>query len=488
MKITTKAFASTRHRGKSRRNKAPLHRTFAAAVISDRTRFIVFAGFILLVALTGGGSRPDIQSLLILRPAAVLFSAYALFTITMGQLREVRAPLLIVASLMLLALLQLLPLPAAIWTDLPGREVVTEAGVLVGMDELQRPLSLDPNRTWNTFFALFVSLAAIGLAAIQAPAWRRLIIPMLVGVALLSAIVGFLQAITGNNLQFYSVSHRGFPTGLFANKNHQSVMLLWLMIGGCWLAAMADPRRLSPKSAMFGALATILVLFPLLILTGSRAGLMLALPALLLCGWLLLRAPAAREILRRASGGTRVIVAAVGVLMIAAILFVLGVVASSDRQSSLSRLFQGNAAGDLRWQYLSIFQQMALDFLPFGSGFGSFESTFNIYEPADMLTAHYMNQAHNDAIQLVIEGGLPAVAILVAALAWFTLRIWRMWRSSLPEHGRLALFLGGSIALWLAASLVDYPLRTPLASLLIATLTAQLAMLSSGHRAGGTGR
>ena len=430
----------------------------------------------------GGGSRSDIQSLVVLRPAAVLFSFYALFCLTAEQLRQVRVPLLLVAALMTLALLQLIPLPAAIWANLPHREIVAEASALVGMGDFARPLSLDPDRTWNTFFALFVPLAAIGLAAIQSPDRRRLTIPLLMAVGLLSAILGLFQVVGGDRLQFYRIAHHGFPTGLFANKNHQSIMLLWLMLAASGLAATTNSRRLSANAAIGGAIASILVLFPLLVLTGSRAGLLLSIPALALCGWLLLRAPATRTILRRAGGRARLVIGLAAAAVITPLLFVFGVLAVSSRQTALSRLFEIDAGGDLRWQYLSIIKQMALDYLPFGSGFGSFEKAFNAYEPADMLTSVYMNQAHNDPLQLVIEGGLPALAILLVALVWVALRLRQRWRSSHPHARTQALFLGGSIALWLAASLVDYPLRTPLAAMLIAVLTAQLSLPSVDSR------
>jgi len=470
-----------------RRVKPAWYMSLGALLVSDRARFVALACFMLLVAATGGSSRADVPSLVLLRPAAVLFCAYALFTVTAGQLREARAPLLAVLALMLLALLQLVPLPAGIWTDLPHREVMAQASDLVGMNGQSRPLSLDPNRTWNTFFALFVPLAAIGLAAIQAQARRRLIVPLLMAVGLLSAILGFLQAI-GGGLQFYDISHRGFPTGLFANKNHQSMLLLWLMLAGSWLATTADPRHHSVRAVSGGALALILVLFPLLVLTGSRAGLLLSLPALLLCGWLLLRASATKDILRRAGRRAKIVVGLAIAVMVAPLVFVFGVLALSGRRTALSYLFEANVTEDLRWQYLSLFWRMILDYLPFGSGFGSFENTFNMYEPAGMLTTRYMNQAHNDLVQLLIEGGLPALAILLAALVWVARSGWRLWRSPQRDGRADAAFFAGSIALWLAASLVDYPLRTPLAAMLVAALTAQLGFRSTELRSGRGGQ
>lgn len=454
---------------------------FGAALVSDTARFTAFGGFVLLVALMGGSSRSDVVLLVVLRPVAVLLFAYAVLAAQAGQLRAVRGPLLVVSALMVLALLQLVPLPVSVWSALPHREVVAEASALAGLGDVARPLSLDPNRTWNTFFSLFVPLATICLVAVQAPVCRHRIIPLLLAAGLCSAALGFLQAVGGGGFYLYEITHRGFPVGLFANKNHQSIMLLWSMLAGSWLAARTAGEKHSSKAVVGAAFALVLILLPLLILTGSRAGLLLALPVLLLCGWLLLGTPAMKGIIRKATGRAKLVIAGAVAAMAAPLLFVFGVLAMSDRQSALTRLFEEDAGGDLRWSYLPIFPRMVSDFLPFGSGFGSFERVFDMYEPADMLTSRYMNQAHNDPLQILIEGSLPAAAVVVVGLAWLGHRLWIVWRRG-GEGRPAAVFHGGSIGIWLAASVVDYPLRTPFGALLVAALTAHLCFLSTAAR------
>ena len=452
------------------------------AIVSDRARFAAFCCFALFVALTGGGSRSDISTLIVLRPAAILFTVYPLLLVTRAQLREVRVPLGVVVALMALALLQLVPLPEALWSRLPNRDVLVQISAIAGMEGLARPLSLDPNRTWNTFFALFVPLAAICLFAIQAPRHRPQAVAVFMAIGLLSALVALGQALGASNLYFYDITHQGSPVGLFANKNHQAVLLLWLMVAGCWLAAVADPRRHSANVTIGGSVALILVLFPLLVLTGSRAGLLLCAPTLAICGWLLMSAPGLANVRAWAGNRARLVIGGIGAILVTPLIFVLGVLAFSDRQTALSRLFEIDAAEELRWRYLPLFGQMVLDFLPFGTGFGAFENVFYMYEPSETLSSRYLNQAHNDPVQLIIEGGLPALAILAVALAWFALSTWRLWRSRNPGDAQAAVFLGGSVLLWMGASFVDYPLRTPLAAALVATLTAHLSFLSTGLR------
>lgn len=462
----------------------PWYARAGAVLVSDNARFIAFAVFMVLVALMGGGSRADIQSLVILRPAAILFLAYALFCITAAQIRQVKVPLLIVGGLMLLALLQLMPLPAVIWTNLPHREPIAEASALTEIGDVFRPLSLDPNRTWNAFFALFVPLSAICLAAIQAEGQRQRIVPLLLSVGLLSAAFGFLQAIGGEGLKLYEVTHRGYPTGLFANKNHHAVLLLWSILAACWIAARADSRGNRGNTALGGAIALIVIAFTSLILTGSRAGLLLSLPVLALCGWLLLRTEIMTRFLKQQGRRARLVLGGAAALVLAPLVLVFSLLATSGRVTAVHRLFEKEVTEELRWTHLQMFVQMAEDFMPLGSGFGSFESVFRLYEPAETLSTRYMNQAHNEPMQLIIEGGLPALAILALALLWIGRACWQLWSSRTKGARAMAAFFAGSIALWLAASLVDYPLRTPLAAMLVATLTAQLSFLSTSSRLG----
>lgn len=480
LRVSTKQsiYSSGTQRRRSRR-RASRSKRIVAALASARGRLIAFFGFVLLVALLGGSSRPDVPGLIVLRPLAVLFCVYAFLVASREQLRSVLAPLLLVGSLMALALLQLVPLPPSVWSSLPGRELVAEATILAGLDDVWRPLSLDPNRTWNALFALFVPLAAVCLVGAQERRAQAPVLWTLLGVALVSAALGFLQAIGGSALHFYDVSHRGYPIGLFANKNHQAILLLWLMLAASYLAGTTVLRRHSANMAVGSALAAIAVLFPLLILTGSRAGLLLSLPTLAGCAWILLDSPVTSAFLRRGGRQAKLLFAGGLAVVIGVVAVIFAVLALSDRRTALSRLFDLSAGEDLRSLYFPRFLDMIRDYFPVGSGLGSFENAFNIYEPVEHLTTRYMNLAHNDPIQLLIEGGLLAAAIIAAGLFWLARAGWRLWRSPRQTSSTMAIFYCGSIALWLAAGIVDYPLRTPLGATLFVCLTAQLSILST---------
>ena len=63
--------------------------------------------------------------------------------------------------------------------------------------------------------------------------------------------------------------------------------------------------------------------------------------------------------------------------------------------------------------------------------------------------------------KLVIEGGLPASAIALAALFGFARGLARMARAEDAPVARTVFWLSVA-AIILAASLVDYPMRTPI--------------------------
>lgn len=481
-KMRRRSGGASTFRSGSKKSKASTAQDLFSLFRSDRVRFAVLVAFMLLVAFCGGSSRTDIPALVILAPASLLAVTYAALHLTIEQVRIVRGPLIFVSALILWALLQLLPLPEAVWRSLPYRDVIASTSGYIGAETAIRPLTMAPGRTWGSVFGLFIPLAAISLVAIQSDRYRSLVVQVLAAIALVSAALAILQAIGLRGLRLYQISHEEFPVGLFANRNHQAVLLLWLMLAGSWLAASPPARSGSSKIVLGGAIGLLVTLFPLLLLTGSRTGLALSAPVILISGWLILRSPSVQKFSSRAAVRQKLLPIVAGLAVAVVLLVTFYALAASDRQTGLARLFAADAAEDLRFAYLPVLLKMVRDHILFGVGFGAFESSFNIYEPASMLSSRYMNQAHNDVLQIVMEGGIPAIMIFLCGIIWVALVCGRLWRSG-ERHGVVAaIFLGSSVVLWVGASVTDYPLRTPLAAMLLAALTARLCFLSTPTR------
>ena len=75
----------------------------------------------LLTVLLGGGSRDDIRSLLLLRPLTALAFVAALMLASSEARARGQSLLILVGAVLLAVLIQLIPLPAGLWSSLGGR-------------------------------------------------------------------------------------------------------------------------------------------------------------------------------------------------------------------------------------------------------------------------------------------------------------------------------------------------------------------------------
>ncbi|WP_286711549.1 O-antigen ligase [Sphingomonas sp. 67-41] len=415
------------------------------------------SGFLFFVFLLGGGSRDDIGSLVILRPVAVIACGYALWTLNADTARHYRAALAIAVAGMVLVVMQLVPLPPAVWTTLPGHGIVSDIDRTAGLGALWRPWTMSPTGTWNALFALFVPLAAL-LLGIQLPREDQFrLLGVIGGLGLLSALVGLLQTLGPANgpLYFYQITNNGFAVGLFANRNHAATLLACIFP---MLAVYASIER-SAEVARFRSWAALMLaaaLLPLILVTGSRAGLLLSVIGLGLAA-LLHRRPSAPG---KGNARSRYLIYLLVGLALAGI---VALFALSSRAPALQRLFTEEPGEEFRIPLWSTTLATAMKYFPMGSGFGSFSDVFQIDEPDSMLVPTYANHAHNDWLELLMTGGLPAVLLFAAAfllLCRWSLRAWRSGTTASRETQFARL--GSAILLLLAAaSIGDYPLRVP---------------------------
>jgi O-antigen ligase len=425
-------------------------------------RFWVLVAFVALVFLMGGGSRDDVASLVILRPACALFAAYALTVARPGDFAQLRVPILLLLALGAWMVVQLIPLPHGLWSALPGRAAIARNDVLAGLGDIWRPLTLSPAKTMNSLGSLVVPITGLLLYGIQRDSDRHKILPIILILASTTALVGAAQKAMGGGgpLYFYEMTNLGEAVGLFANRNHNAVFLATTLLIGGYL--FSERRRLKTGGAasikpMLIAGACLLVISMLLI-NASRAGLLIGMLAIGL-GVALYVAGGQRE----HDGHGRVplmswlpVAGVIGVSMIgAAILFVNA--ASFDRLVTLS------IAEESRTQVFPQIVAMAKDNWLFGSGFGSFEYVYRQYEVSQFLREDYLNNAHDDWLQWIIEGGLPAILIALGFAVWLlraALEHWRVRANNAPRTQMVAMALGVLLLLLLASAL-DYPLRVP---------------------------
>lgn len=441
------------------------------SVFADgRSRQLTLLGvsvlFTILLVFGGGASRGDALSQPIVWLASILALAVTVGTGALPGSAVREMPFALLLTCALLVVVQLIPLPPAIWTLLPGREIYADVAVVSKIAQPWRPISLTPDLGWNSFLSLLPPLAAAATFTTIGDARGRTI-DVLLAVGLLSAILGLAQISGGSGgpLRFYAVTNNDSAVGLFANRNHQALLLVICLPA---LAAWSRLGKANRQARRFRSIIALLAGFfilPMVLATGSRAGAVLALLALAASALMMLGSRGSEfepRVYKDRPGLLKWV--AIGLGLIASMAAVLIV-----RSPAVDRLFASNALEEQRTQLIAPLTDMALAFFPFGSGFGSFDATYRAFEPDSLLTQTYMNQAHNDLAQLFIEGGIFGVAILIWLLIWVTRRSMLHWKqaqrlSSARLMGRLGSVV---VTLILAASLVDYPLRTPLGAVLL---------------------
>lgn len=426
---------------------------------------------ILLVGLAGGSSRPDAVQLLLLRPASVLLLGYALWHWSRGDMPSVRAPLTLLLLLAGWIAFQLIPLPPSAWMHLPGRELAVATTKLAGTSGDWYPMSLAPGRSWNTLVSLILPLATLILAGSMSPNERRMIMLPLLVLGGMSLLFGFAQRLgpPDGPLYIYAITNTGTAVGLLANRNHQAVLLAAL-IPVMAVYVLSAIRITVPM--LVSLLIASLIIFVGVTLTQSRIGFLLLILSMAIT--LALTSGRIARMLTQMTGRfirrRTLVVASVGIAALAALPIIL------VRVDIFARLAQITAS-EFRVNLLPVYWQMITDSFPTGIGFGAFERVFQIVEPFDALRPAYLNHAHNDLAEWVIEGGLVGVLILAGFVLWWVSAAYAALLNGLENNDGTALAGLMVTLILLVASLVDYPLRTPTGMVL---MTIGCAWLSAG--------
>lgn len=420
--------------------------------------FWILAGFLTLIFLTGGSSRSDVLPLFILRAAAILVIAYGLMAFRSSHWRTYWGLLALTAATLLLVLTHLVPLPPAVWHALPQHAIVRAIDETADLQNQWRTLSLVPSASQNALYSLSIPIATLLLAIQLNTVDRFRILYVVLCLSCCSAIIGLMQS-AGYPISLF---HAGADTktieatGLFANRNHQAALLAAMLPMLAVVARVFRGAAVSPKlfRAVIGGAGVAVVI--LLIVTGSRSGLALGAIAiaftlfygLLDLDWMAKVSKRRAVGLRLAIGGLLVLVAGIITVVTA-------------RSLAFGRL--GRLTDDLRPQLWASITAILPDFLPWGSGIGSFVEVYRSREPMELLREQYINHAHNEYLEVALTAGIPGICLLLTAMFMIFRALWMNREGDQPISALARL--GGTIIVILGcASVTDYPLRTPLLS------------------------
>ena len=430
----------------------------------SRSRVIVAPAY-LFACLILGGSAQGIWQNMILQAAGIAIIAWAAVDRNEEALSPFARQLLSLALIALVVvLLQLIPLPPALWDHGGPRHQIADGFRALGLSVPWQPLSVAPSATLDTMFKAIPGLAMV-CAMVRLKAYRpyslavALIAGTLAGIALGAMQLGSGDAPT-SPLYLYPDTSFGKAVGFFANADHMATLLLValpFLAAAVAAARSASMQRYSAAIALAAGLS--LVVLAGVALNGSLIAVTLVLPVLAMS--FLIVMPSGSH-LRIWLFGLALLLLAGAVVVVETTAIGSGTVGTHATNAVQSRA-----------ELLVTTLRAISDFLPWGSGLGSFASVYPLYENPMQVTTTYVVHAHNDYAELVLELGAAGILLILLFVAWWAVAVWRTWQT--VEAGPFARAATIASAAILVHSLVDFPLRTAAISACFGMCLALLA-------------
>lgn len=404
--------------------------------------YLLYA-FVLIGVFLGGAPNSANWRIMAIAALASVLIPVAIAGGALDRFRMLSRPLrLTLIAVPLIPLLQLIPMPAGIYSALPGRDLAVRVFDLIGAGNSWRPLSLVPRDTLLVFAMMLAPAASFLATLVLDKDGRRRTIQVFLVAAILSILIGVVQFGTkGSSLDFYDTAHRGSLLGFFANRNHQGLLIA---IAGVF--ALSAVKVYFKDRTMALSVSALLALVFLIAAIGtlSRAGIGLTVIGLAAAGIALH--------LRRVPRWP--ILATGGAVVFSGIYF-LGF--SSTVQQAVDRFSQVEENG--RWEIWQKTIPLLEQYFPAGAGMGSFTTVYPPIEQLEDVNPLYFNRMHNDYLELLVEAGLPGLLVVGLLLGLVGMRFLKLAQSKV-QLGTHALAGGIVILLVALHSIVDYPLRT----------------------------
>ncbi|WP_306120551.1 MULTISPECIES: O-antigen ligase family protein [unclassified Roseitalea] len=365
-----------------------------------------WAALVVLVAmLIGGGTTNGLFSDRIIQIALLPLIVIGALRIRAAQLPSYAAAWLLALAIVLAW--QLFPL--AWW---PG-------GAAHGF------VSASPGKALDyAIFALTLSGFAVYVTTLTEVGQRRILLVFILGYFINLTMAAVQLSFVGNQGPFSSPFYP-FAQGAFQNQNHFSSLIYALVPVFAFL--LIHERR---QIAAYITIVAIAVL--VLLAANARAAIAISVGLSIV------------SLVVFSNRGAGLARGRVATLLGASALALVIVAVVFGR-------FVGEFGEDLRVKFNANTMTAIVDFLPLGSGLGSFVDIYPRYEPQTGIERVYANHAHNDYLELILELGLPGLALIVGLIAIIAANLLISARSLAFGMGALAI---------LAHSIVDYPLRT----------------------------
>ncbi len=434
-------------------------------------------GLVLVFAspLVRGGNRHAaliVLEFLALAMLAAIVLRVALQGVAMAPLTSNRLLMVLLASPVLVALAQLVPLPAALWDRLPGHAPYADAlreAAVTARD--WRPASISPAATAGSLLAALPIVAVLLAGYLASIPQLRVLVGAVVAMALGQVLLGLMQVAGGEHSPlFFGMLSFGPPIGTFANRNSYAIYLAMALVALIWLAYESHrDGRIEKGVGTFGTrhrtalwAGAGLMLVVGIMLSRSRGAALFGLPMAAFA----LAAAALR--IRGWSRGWRFALP-LAVLLVVSATVLIGLDAATSRFTSS----QLSSSAEFRALLARTSVEGAMAFWPIGSGWGTYALAYPRFQPVNL--PGFANQAHMDYIQFLFEGGVLAL-VFGTVFGWLTGRrafqlARRAWRDRTLDRDAMAAAIGGmGLMALLLHSLVDFNMRIPANAMLGALL------------------
>lgn len=471
------------------------------ATVRERVRPLsyFFSLFLLLGVVLGGINSNDTPTNALLQFLALPPLVVAILSLCTAR-EELSSPTRLAMTLLtaglILSLLQLVPLPQALTKLLPLHSLTSEAQLALGVSVQDTTLSLTRDATAVSILSSLPGVAAFLFVATQNARERSLTVTTLLLAAILSAFVGLLQLSQNSANGFYLYPEGpGDVVGFFANRNHFAALMYGVLpFSVAWVArALEGPQDFDAAKKngaaqaertrerrgrrnyllLFCGMSTLFTLIVAAIMARSRAGVVLLMLALLGVSFL--------PRWQRVAGDSGNLF---GKLFLGLAGFSLLFALEYGFFRLLSR-FEADPLQDARFEIAKNTWALVLKALPTGTGLGSFQKIYSAFEPVrDIVANSFINRAHNDYLEFALEGGAPAIFLMLAFLWWFYRRWRAAWSTRQVEVGDNYLRRAASLTvlLLLLHATVDFSLRTHAVMLLFAASCGLLLPAGAGAR------
>ena len=409
------------------------------------------------------------------------------------KLAFAKSPLnLLIAGFIVLACLQLVPLPGFLASRLSPATVYAQRGNLPGANEasIAADQAVDEemqaqdvsascvsvNRSAGRSSLYLVAAYAIAFLVIVNTYRRRTQISRLLSavvvVGFVVAMLGILGCVAPNGkiLWVRQPPSGAVSFGPFVNRNHFAGYLA--MVAPIALGMMIGIRS-REKKTLFGFAAAVMA--AAVFLSASRGGVMGLAAGFMAFGLMLVASRAAKK--------NFFPLVLVGCVAIGGAAFI-GIGPLISRGTGF---LAGNPTDEYRLALWSNTTRLISAFPILGTGLGSFRHVFPIYKTirAQLLFTH----AENDYLQLLAETGIVGFTIGMVFIAMILRNSLRSFKGKRSSYSR-GLMIGLTAALFamLAHSLVDFNLHVPSNGLLFAIILAVLVVFGSIHVSARSGR